>query len=40
MSSDKLNQLILNVKELIQESSKSTENCIKDIENEIDTKEN
>jgi predicted SprT family Zn-dependent metalloprotease len=38
--SDKLNELIANVKELIQDGSKSTEHCIKDIDNEIDIKEN
>lgn len=38
--SDKVADLINNVKELIQDGNKSTDKCIKDIENEIDSKEN
>lgn len=38
--SDKVAELVNHVKELIQDRNKSTEKCIKDIENEIDSKEN
>jgi uncharacterized protein YpuA (DUF1002 family) len=37
---DRINELVNNVKELIQDGKIETEQCIKNIDNEIDSKEN